>query len=173
MFLYFRTSAIITSTSFRGNTADQWYFTDDTCSVNITTCPPGAYFFPKQSTTNDFDAGGCPFSCPNGTYAGGTAYRTGRGDCDHPCDDCPVGTFCNRRGGTGTPSPCPAGTYGSSHGLFDSTCSGFCAPGHYCPAGSTNRTAARCPTGRYRSRVGAASAGDCDPCGHGHKCDAS
>jgi hypothetical protein len=47
---------------------------------------------------------------------------------------CPRGHFCTG----GVRYKCPAGTYGYTHGLSTSGCSGACAGGHYCPAASTS-----------------------------------
>jgi hypothetical protein len=56
-------------------------------------------------------------------------------------------------------TPCPAGRFGSTHGLTDASCSGPCSAGFSCGAGSTNATAAACPVGRF-SQPGASA---CSP----------
>ena len=52
---------------------------------------------------------------------------------------CPIGSFCST--GASSATPCPAGTFGASIGLFTSACSGVCTAGWFCPPGSTTSTA--------------------------------
>ncbi len=53
---------------------------------------------------------------------------------------CPHGHYCVY----GIRSPCPAGRYGNSTGLFLEACSGPCAPGYYCDSGSLTATQFEC-----------------------------
>ena len=53
---------------------------------------------------------------------------------------CEPGWFCTG----GTRHPCPAGRYGSAHGLATEGCSGACAAGYFCPEGSKTPTAQPC-----------------------------
>ena len=141
------------------NAKDQWVLQSST--LDITACLPGTYFLPTQPQTEKLFWDQCPFLCPNGTFGPGTRYRKGDG-CDHPCNACPEGTYCDRKG-MHTPTPCPAGRYGMATGLFTASCSGECSPGYYCPVQSTSRTAFACPPGRYRGNTSAQSADDCRP----------
>jgi hypothetical protein len=45
---------------------------------------------------------------------------------------------------TGVMTRCPAGTYGSSSGLFSPSCSGLCQEGFYCPEGSISSQQHHC-----------------------------
>ncbi len=55
---------------------------------------------------------------------------------------------------------CPAGTFGSTTGLTNSSCSGQCQAGYACPAASTTSTVTLCGAGTYSL----AGAGACSPC---------
>ena len=53
---------------------------------------------------------------------------------------CKLGHFCEQ----GTMQPCPAGRFGSSYSLKNSSCSGVCAAGFFCPGASVTSTERRC-----------------------------
>ena len=65
------------------------------------------------------------FSTP---LTGSPDERTGKAECE-------AGFYC--RGGEKI--KCPAGTYGSSKGLSDATCSGKCLEGYYCKEDETGK----------------------------------
>ena len=75
-------------------------------------------------------------SCYDGSYMVQTMPF---GACSgfRPCD---AGHYCQE----GLKFPCPAGSYGASTGLNNSTCSGKCSPGFYCPSGSVSSTTFFC-----------------------------
>ena len=168
MYLSDQAVATISNTSLISNSSYQWFLSDATSTINISTCLPGTYFVPSQSQKNNYIPGYCPVKCLPGTYAEGTSHRAAIG-CNMACPNCPVGTYCNDTG-VGTPMLCPAGTYGMNSGIKDSACSGLCAPGHFCPKGSTRREQFLCPVGRYRGDAGAGSPDECVPCGLGKHC---
>lgn len=87
--------------------------------------------------------------CINGKSTGceiGT-YQDKRGQTS--CEDCPAGTFCDKRF-TRQPKKCPPGTY--QENSRSSSCDN-CLPGHYCPY--FNMTAmSECPPGTYQPNYG-------------------
>ena len=54
------------------------------------------------------------------------------------------------------------GTFGTTMGLSDPSCSGLCSPGYWCPSGSTNSNQNLCPGGIYGAESGLISA-QCSP----------
>ena len=73
---------------------------------------------------------------------------------------------------------CPAGYYGNTSGLTNSSCDGACTRGHFCPKGTAEPLP--CAPGFYMPVIGAASAESCLPCSPGrsqstagavHPCD--
>ena len=75
-------------------------------------------------------------SCYRGAYA---VPSMPFGACSgfRPCD---IGHYCL----DGRKYPCPAGSYGASVGLDNSSCSGQCSPGFYCPSASASPTTLFC-----------------------------
>ncbi len=95
------------------------------------TCPIG-FFCPITGQ-------GPAIPCPAGKYgtttglavctdcaAGSYNSATGRSVV---CQTCPIGSFCLQA--SVTPTPCPAGRFGSTTGLATSTCTGTCTAGYY------------------------------------------
>jgi hypothetical protein len=104
-----------------------------------------------------------------GFYVSGfPGSRSARAECD-------LGTYCD---GSGVAQACPAGRYGSTAGLTNSSCSGLCADGvlclrqtssasgQPCPVGQFCLTgiALACPAGTYNPSTGATNASWCVPC---------
>ena len=53
--------------------------------------------------------------------------------------------------------PCPAGTYGDTFRLSNSTCSGHCSAGYYCFLGSISSTSKSCGGNEYFCPLGSAA----------------
>lgn len=114
-------------------------------------CEEG-FFCPAESTSPRQNSCGSPsLYCPSGSKepirvpegfystGGSLITRTGKAICE-------PGFYCR---GDGIKRQCPAGTFGSSHGLTSSKCDGKSIPGYYTPSGSTSSRAFPCPPGRY------------------------
>lgn len=93
--------------------------------------------------------------CQDGYYAYNENQTCALCDAGHYCHSgqdqgpCDKGYFCEAGSTSATEAPCPAGTYGSTTGLEDSSCSGPCQAGYYCPEGSTNATVKPCFAGQW------------------------
>lgn len=107
-------------------------------------CPPGSY------TPFDFPCPNSPkYYCPTGSthpiptgegyYAvNSTRETTGGGYTAQ--EICPPGSYCI----DGIRELCPAGRYGTSVQMINSSCSGICRAGFYCPKGSTISSQIQC-----------------------------
>ena len=62
---------------------------------------------------------------------------------------CPAGFWCPISSSGSQQFRCPGGTYGSSPGLSNPACSGFCQPGCVCDEASTSGCQEPCPAGYY------------------------
>ena len=124
-------------------------------AFSCTPCASAGFYCPAGSTSPTStpcpagrfgSAAGLPVSACSGPCAPGYYCPAGATSPTHTL--CPAGSFCPL--GSGAPTPCPAGTYGSSAGLSSPACTGNCSalPGTYCAAGSTAPIVApACPIG--------------------------
>lgn len=80
----------------------------------------------------------------------------------------------------GAKEKCPAGTYGSTQGLYNESCTAPCPLGHYCPEGTgkgmydgpkwSGGSGIKCPSGRYGGELGLKDKGCSGPCDEGYFC---
>ncbi|XP_063762752.1 SCO-spondin isoform X2 [Eleginops maclovinus] len=169
-------------------------------------CPPGAYCVEGSGEPELCQAG--TFSivpgltseascqpCTAGFYCRQAGLRAPTGPCSQGywCPPgqtvatalpCPPGHFCVQ--GSGTPEPCPPGTYQDREKQAACTVCGAgyycdlrlanasflrpCPRGHYCPAGTALPNQHPCPRGSFNPRVHTASLTACMPCAAGHYC---
>ncbi len=88
----------------------------------------GYYYNPTAGVANK-----CQTICPEGNYCPGS----------YPEPD-PVTPEQNPNYPDGV-YKCPCGTYGATKGLYNSSCSGFCAAGYHCPSASVSEKQENCP----------------------------
>ncbi len=96
---------------------------------------------PKQNLCGDYDVY-CEEGSTLPTYVS-KGYYTDENDPREKKSSqfiCPRGFWCE----DGIRHPCPAGTYGSSEGLFNSKCNDICSPGFYCPEASVAKNQSMC-----------------------------
>ena len=91
-----------------------------------------------------------PTEASSGYYTGGSADRMTQ---THQTR-CEPGYYCK----SGIRYPCPPGYFGSSSGLTEPTCDGFCPAGFACSQGTVNPSA--CPLGHY-SVAGSSRCSEC------------
>ena len=136
-----------------------WFENNITCGVgafgNSTGRPPCRPCSPGYA---------CPAGSTNATAVlcfPGKYSLAGSGSCT----PCPAGTFGATAGLAlaSCTAPCVAGRYGAVGGLSSENCTGPCSAGYSCPPGSLTPTASTCPAGRF-SLSGAAV---CDLCAAG------
>lgn len=124
---------------------------------------------------------GVQHKCPIGTFGNTTGLRSAL--CSGPCLPgfyCPAGSVVPSVCSQGHYCPdgreqwkCPAGSYGSTTGLLDQTCSGFCSKGHFCVEGATSAENAECPPGRYGSVNGLQNSNCSGLCHEGYYCESA
>jgi hypothetical protein len=109
-------------------------------------CPPGSFSSQQKPCGNAsvFCVSGspAPMLATRGhyttTFGGGSDMQSRHiRSCQVVCQ---VGSYCS----SGISILCPAGTYGSTAGLTELSCSGPCKPGYFCPQGSTSPTLYQC-----------------------------
>ena len=158
-------------------------------ATSCTLCPAG-YMCPQPYLP--------PFICPAGYFSpGGTVssctictngYVCPKGSTTATDTLCPLGFYCQQKSVSGTNImavlPCPAGKYGATEGLSDSTGCSACPAGYYCPyAGmstpmtcpqgaycSGNDHYTMCTSGTYNPNKGGSAAGSCINCPVGNYC---
>ncbi|XP_055369802.1 uncharacterized protein si:ch211-286b4.4 [Betta splendens] len=156
-------------------------------------CPPGTYSNSLYLT----DPSGCS-PCPAGYFCGTVGLTRPSGLCEEgfycPGGDttstgsaggpCPPAHYCPE--GSGSPLPCPAGTYTNLTGqpLCSRCPAGYycpektgnfskfpCPPGFYCLDGTRHSTQFPCPRGYYNPEPMTQSLDSCLPCPPGHYCE--
>lgn len=117
-------------------------YCDVTGLITPKLCPSGTF-----GTTVGARSSSVCQPCAGGTYNIDTGQTSCAGSClaGYYCpagsiiqNACPIGSYCPSDK-MSIPTPCPAGTYGSTGGITVAGCSGQCAIGYYCPAGSTGQ----------------------------------
>jgi len=122
---------------------------------------PGGYYVsnhesipvigPCSRTEEDINLYYCPKGSANSPISVLPGYYLIGGDGNKTREEAVLsepGTFSLN----GVRHHCPAGTFGETHGLYNSSCTGLCPPGYYCEEGSPSPT--KCPKGTFGESKG-------------------
>lgn len=135
-------------------------------------CEPGKYC-PTQGLHTPFA------NCSAGYYCTANATTASPTDGGVTGDVCPLGHYCPV--GTGTPVPCPAGSYTNTTqnaqclvcpaGMFctNGQTPELCPLGFHCPAG-TGSDWQSCPPGTFGASLGLQNVTECSQCTGGYYC---
>ena len=135
-------------------------------------CWPGTYC--PNGTAN-------PLACTLGMYCGQYELESPTGQCDagYFCNGsafrpdppeglCPPGYYCEQ--GSGTPTPCPAGTMSNVNGATNDTYCELCTAGYYCAGPADTNYTGPCAAGYYCPPGQSSSTPEAYNCTIGHYC---